>query len=322
VTTPSGRAMRLTGGAAACPTLCAVTQPAATSRIRSSRPLDLVPTLFPVRRGGGDPCFKVRPDGIWRATRTPRGPATERLVLEPDGTLLVEAWGAGAEWLVERAPALVGELDDDSEFRPAQRLLRELRRRFPGLRIGRSEAVFEAAAGTILEQKVQGAAAWRSWRSLVFALGEAAPGPLPGLFVPPAADRLAAMPYHAFHAYGVERRRADTLRRGLEEAVRMPLDLARARLSALPGMGVWSAAEIALVALGDADAVSVGDYHLPHVVSWALAGEPRGTDERMLELLEPYRGHRARVIRLLLTAGIAPPRRGPHLPMRDLARIE
>ena len=298
------------------------------TRIRSSRPLDLLHTLFPVRRGGGDPCVRVRDDGIWRATRTPEGPAAERLVQERDGTLLVEAWGAGAEWLVERAPALVGELDDDADFRPTQRLLRELRRRLPGLRIGRSEAVFEAAAGTILEQKVQGADAWRSWRSLVHALGEPAPGPLPGLFVPPAPVRLAAMPYHAFHAHGIERRRAETLRRAashaprLEESLRMPLDLARARLSALPGMGVWSAAEIALVALGDADAVSVGDYHLPHVVSWALAGEPRGSDERMLELLEPYRGHRARVLRLLLTAGIAPPRRGPRLPLRDLARIE
>lgn len=304
-----------------------MTQPDATRRIRSARPLDLRRTLWPVRRGGADPCLRLGPGGIWRATRTPEGPATEHLVLERDGSVLVETWGPGAEWLAERAPALIGELDDDAGFRPVHALLRELRRLHPGLRIGRSEAVFEAAAGTILEQKVQGADAWRSWRTLVRAVGEPAPGPMPGLFTPPAADRLAAMPYPAFHAHGVERRRADTVRRAaaharrLEETVHIPLDLARGRLCALPGMGPWSAAEIAMVALGDADAVSVGDYHLPHVVSWALAGEPRGTDERMLELLEPYRGHRARVLRLLLTAGVAPPRRGPRLPLRDLARM-
>jgi hypothetical protein len=295
--------------------------------LQLTRPLDLRQTVLPVRRGHADPAFRVRPDGVWRATRTPEGPATEWLRLGSDGTLRVEAWGPGAGWLLERVPALVGEFDDDSGFRPEQPLLRETLRRHPGLRIGRTEAVFEAAVATILEQKVPGAEAWRAWRALVRQAGDPAPGPCPGLFVPPAPAVLASTRYPVFHAWGVERGRAETVRRAaahagrLEETGTMPLAAARIRLRALAGMGRWSAAEIALVALGDADAVSVGDYHLSHVVSWALAGEPRGTDERMLELLEPYRGHRARVLRLLVVAGVMPPRRGPRLPLRNVARM-
>ncbi|HXF57914.1 MAG TPA: DNA-3-methyladenine glycosylase 2 family protein, partial [Actinomycetota bacterium] len=108
------------------------------------------------------------------------------------------------------------------------------------------------------------------------------------------------------------RRLEDLVGRSREEAYR--------RLLALPGVGPWTAAEVALVALGDADAVSLGDYHLPHAVAWALAGEPRGTDQRMLELLEPYTGHRGRVLRLIAAAGIRPPRFGPRLPLRSFRR--
>ena len=93
------------------------------------------------------------------------------------------------------------------------------------------------------------------------------------------------------------------------------------RLRAFPGVGAWTAAEVAHIALGDVDAVSVGDFHLKNQVSWALAGEARGTDERMLELLEPWRGQRARVLRLLGTGGIQAPRFGPRLPTQSIAAI-
>ncbi|HXM56648.1 MAG TPA: DNA-3-methyladenine glycosylase 2 family protein [Candidatus Dormibacteraeota bacterium] len=302
-------------------------RPNATRTLRLSRPLDLPATLHPVRRGGTDPTMRLRAHEVWRATRTPAGPGTERLVPLAGGELLVEAWGPGAEWLVDRAPALVGELDDDSDFRPDLPLLRDLHRRHRGLRICRTEAIIEAAVASILEQRVTGVEAMGGWRALVRGLGEPAPGPLPGLVVPPEPARLAEARYPQFHTYGIERGRAETIRRvaahaaWLEEALDLPLDAARVRFRALPGIGHWTAAEVALVALGDPDAVSVGDYHLPHVVSWALAGERVGSDARMLELLEPYRGHRARVLRLLLAAGIAPPRRGPRLPVRDVARM-
>ena len=96
---------------------------------------------------------------------------------------------------------------------------------------------------------------------------------------------------------------------------------ARRRLTAIPGVGPWSAAEVALVALGDADAVSLGDFHLPHQVCWALAGVPRGDDDTMLELLEPYRGHRGRVLRLLFEGGVAAPRFGSRLPLPRIGRL-
>ena len=157
-----------------------------------------------------------------------------------------------------------------------------------------------------LEQRVATREAWRNWRGLVHALGEPAPGPLLGLWVPPSPERMARTPYEVLHRFGVERRRADSIRRlavvarRLEEAVSLPLETAYRRLRAIPGVGPWTAAGTAMIALGDADAVALGDLHLPHMVTWALAGERRGSDARMLELLEPYRGHRARVVRLLL----------------------
>jgi 3-methyladenine DNA glycosylase/8-oxoguanine DNA glycosylase len=218
----------------------------------------------------------------------------------------VEAWGPGAEWLLGRAPELCGAFDHPERFRPDQPLLYHLARSHPGLRIGRTDTVFETALFVALEQRVATRDAWASWRLMVRALGEPAPGPLPGLWAPPSAERIASTPYDVFHRYGVERRRADLLKRlgvvarRLEETVDMTLEAAYARLRAVIGVGPWTAARVAMLALGDCDAVFVGDLHLPHLVSSALAGERRGSDERMLELLEPYRGDRARVVRLLM----------------------
>jgi len=290
-----------------------------SARIRLSRPLDLARTLARTRPK------RVAAPGVWRATRTPAGPGTERLWLDGD-VLCVEAWGPGADWLCENAPALVGELDDDSGFVPAHPLLAELRRRHGGVRMPRTGAVLEAAVPTILEQKVIGLQARHAYRRLLVELGEPAPGPVP-LRLPPTPAALAATPYWVFHRWGVERRRADIIANAarhasrLEEAAGMTPVEAQRRLTALPGMGPWTAAEIAVVALGDPDAVSVGDYHLPNLVSWALAGEPRGSDARMLELLEPYQGHRARAVQLLELAGIAVPRRGPRLAFSRIAEI-
>lgn len=292
---------------------------------RPAGPLDLAATLRPIRRGGRDPALRWTPEGAWRATLTPLGPATERLQQSPDGSVLVEAWGPGAEWLLERVPKLLGSLDDDSDFRPEHPLLKELHSRHPGLRICRTESVWEAAMGTIVEQMIPTVEAAEIWRGILRSFGDEAPGPLPGLRVPPPPELIGRTPYHAFHPLRLERGRAQTLKRAalsarrLQEAVEMPLPEARRRLSTLPGMGAWTAAEIALVALGDADAVPVGDYHWPHLVSWALAGEPRGSDARMLELLEPYRGHRGRVIRLLTMSGLRAPRHGPRRALRDWA---
>jgi 3-methyladenine DNA glycosylase/8-oxoguanine DNA glycosylase len=296
-----------------------------TRRLRPSRPLDLRGTLAPLRRGGaGDPTCRVDGGAVWRATRNPEGPVT--LMARSDGDWVeLSAWGPGAGRALDDAPALLGELDDDSDFLPKHPLVAELKRRRPGLRMCRSGAVFETLVPTVMEQKVIGLEARRGYRRLVLALGEPAPGPA-GLRVPPNASMLARLPYWRFHPFAVERRRAETIMRcaargaGLEALASLPAVEARAQLEAQPGLGPWSAAEITMIALGDADAVPVGDYNLPNVVCHALAGVPRGDDAMMLELLEPFQGHRGRVIRLIVSAGIRAPRYGPRLSLRHMER--
>lgn len=294
-------------------------------RITVDGPINLRLVLGPVRRGRLDPTMRIGPDGAWRATRTPEGPATTYLCLG-DGAVRVSAWGPGAAWALDAAPALVGAHDRSHEFAPRDPVVRDLQRRLPGLRVGRTGAVVEALVPSVLEQKVVGLEARRSYARLVRALGDPAPGPA-GLWLPPAPEVLAATPAWAFHRFGIERRRADTVRVAcsyasrLEEAAAMPLADAYRRLTALPGVGAWTAAEVAFVALGDADAVSVGDFHLPHQVAFALAGEARADDARMLQLLEPYRGHRGRVIRMVVLGAPTPPRRGPRMPLRSISSI-
>lgn len=286
------------------------------------RPLDLRLTLGPL---GVGPWLHHDADGaVLRATRTPHGPATLRIVHRAD-ELHAQAWGAGAQWAVLSASALCGEADDDSGFAAAHPLVAELRRQARGMRMPRTGAVFEAAVPAVLAQLVTSVEARRSYRALVAALGEPAPGPW-RLTVPPSPAVLARTPYWAFHRFGVERRRADVIIRAarsagrLEEAAAMELPAAYRRLQAFPGIGPWTAAKVAMVALGDADAVPVGDYNLPHAVGYALEGTARSSDERMLELLEPYRGHRARVVRMITEFGFRAPRFGPRRPLRDIAR--
>ena len=290
------------------------------ARFEPRRPLDLAQTLAPIGQG---PWLRMADGEAWRASQTPDGPATLHLVHAGAG-VDVEAWGPGAAWAAGQSEALCGEDDDDTGFSPRHPFLAQVSKRNPGLRLPKTRAVFEALVPAILGQKVTGKESHMSYRSLVEALGERAPGPV-RLTIPPSPNVLAQTPYWAFHKFGIERRRAETIigaaRRAtrLEETTAMDMAAAHRRLEAFPGVGPWTAAKVALVALGDSDAVPVGDYNLPHSVGYALEGTPRSTDERMLELLEPYRGHRARVIRLIGLAGISAPRFGPRLPLRDFA---
>jgi 3-methyladenine DNA glycosylase/8-oxoguanine DNA glycosylase len=182
--------------------------------------------------------------------------------------------------------------------------------------------VFPRLLRNILEQKVTGKEAYRAYAATVRHFREPAPGPVP-LLLPPEPAAVAATPYWTFHRFGVEQRRADTLARAALAADRLERcqDAAEAtvRLTAIPGIGPWTAAEVVRVVYGDADAVSVGDFHIPNTVAWALAGEPRGDDARMLELLAPFAGHRGRVCLLLEAAGFAAPRFGPRMPIRSFA---
>nr|MBA2282694.1 DNA-3-methyladenine glycosylase 2 family protein [Acidimicrobiia bacterium] len=213
----------------------------------------------------------------------------------------------------------------------AHPLVARIHRAHSGLRVPRSLAVYESALPVVLEQKVTGLEARRTWRALLGRYGEPAPGPTPPgsppLRVPPGPETMAELPYTQMHPLGVERRRAETLRAvaaaadRLERATALPsMAEAHAVLRSVAGVGAWTAAEVAIVALGDADAVSVGDYHLPNQVCFALAGERTGTDERMLELLAPFAPHRGRVIRLIGRAAARPERRGPRLTPMDNRR--
>ena len=288
-------------------------------------PLDLRLTLGPLVRGPADPAMRLAPRNAWRATLTPDGPAAVAMELL-DGRVRAEAWGPGADRALTELPALLGLEDDPSLLRPAHPLVDRLARRMPGLRIGRSGGIMEVLVPAILEQKVTGTEAFRAYRGLLRRYGEPAPGPLP-LVVPPPPSLLAALPYHAFHPFGVEARRADTIRRAarvagrLEEGAALGSEEVDCRLRTIVGIGPWTSAEVRLRALGDPDAVSVGDFHLPHLVAWTLAREPRADDARMLELLEPFRGQRARVARLLEASGLAAPRFGPRMAPRSIAHL-
>ena len=288
--------------------------------------MDLAGTLFPLRRGTGDPTTRIAGAEAWRALRTPAGAATLHLRAEGED-IEAEAWGPGAAWALETAPDLVGADDVGAGFEPHHELIARLWRQHRGIRLTHTHAIVPTLIAAIFEQKVTGIEARRAWRGLVGAASDPAPGPLTELRLPPDPERVAAMPAFAFHRFGVEGRRADVVRAICARATRieamsdLPLEEFRRRLQAHRGIGVWTAAETARLALGDPDAVSVGDYHLPNLVAWALAGEPRGTDERMLELLEPYRGHRGRVQRLLEAGGMHAPRYGPRTEIHSIAGI-
>ena len=318
-------------------------------------PVDFRLVLSVHRRGSRDPAYRTGADGaVWRTSRTPDGPGTLRVTARPAGrdaagtgpgasastrtgetgssgagaaaTLSVisaTAWGPGAGWLLDALPSQLGADDDPAGFTPVHPLLRELWRRHPGARVGRSGRVLEALVPAVLEQKVVGLEAHRAWRLLLLRFGDQAPGPAPaGMRVFPVAPRWLRIPSWEWHQAGVEAVRARTIAAAARVAGRveeiMAMDPAGAdrRLRALPGVGPWTSAEIRQRACGDADAVSVGDYNLPAAVGWALAGRVVD-DAGMLQLLAPYRGHRYRAARLIELSGARPPRHGPRMPVRD-----
>nr|WP_254715829.1 DNA-3-methyladenine glycosylase 2 family protein [Actinomadura sp. NAK00032] len=286
-------------------------------RVREWRPpwpLDLHGTVSPHQRGPHDPAFRVEGGAVWRASHTPDGAGTLRLRWVGD-VVEATAWGPGAEWLLDGVPELLGVDDSPDGLIARHDVVHEQARRREGLRIGKSRRVFEALVPAVMEQKVLAQEAWRGWGYLLRRFGEPAPG-APHMRVPPPPEVWVRIPSWEWHRSGLEAVRARTIIGAARVAQRLEEDAGEARLRSLPGIGVWTAAEIRQRAVGDPDAVSVGDYNLPGLVGWALAGR-KVDDAGMLELLEPYAGHRYRVTRLLESSGRRPPRRGPRLPVRD-----
>ena len=235
--------------------------------------------------------------------------------------IMGSAWGHGADVVLDRLPAIVGAHDETTiqglDDR-AKHLLREAR----GVRIGATGDVWDASIKAVLGQVVTTTEAGRSERQLRRRYGLHAPGPRPELRTPPPSDVVAGLGYPDLHEVGVERKRADVLievaRRSarMNEVLGMSRDDAYTRLEAVRGIGPWSSSMIMGTAWGDTDAVPVGDYHIPNTIAWALAGEDRGSDARMLELLEPYRPERRRLVLAVKQAGVHAPRYGPKTAIR------
>lgn len=293
-------------------------------RLSLRRPLDLAATLAPLRHGAGDRTIRLTRAEAWLAFRTESGPVTLRLRLAGAGTLEACAWGDGGEEALVGVSALVGEGDEPDRLIAHHPAIRDLQRRHAGLRMPRSGRPFDALVPSIIEQRIVATEAYRCYGALLRRAAEPAPGP-GGLVLHPSPEVLASMPYYAFHPLGLERRRADVIRHAARRAPWLERATGAAdattRLRSLAGIGAWTAAEVLRSAFGDPDAISLGDYHMPDTVAWALAREPRADDARMLELLEPYRGQRGRVQRLLEVGRVAAPRYGPRMAPRRIAAL-
>lgn len=292
---------------------------------RPDWPCSVPGTLRVHRRGGGDPTFRVDEDGtVWRGIGTPEGPATLTVKARPrEGDVLARAWGPGATWVLESVPAMLGAEDDWSAFEPRHPVLEELRRHHPHARLGRTGLVMEALVPAIIEQKVTGQEAFGGFRALVHRFGERAPGPggERKVWVQPTPDRLRTIPSWEWLRLHIDPARSRALvsaakvAGSLERVASLPPEEADRRLRSLPGVGVWTSAEVRQRALGDPDAVSFGDYHVAKDVGWALTGTP--FDDAELEAyLEPWRPQRGRVPALVAMGGLRRPRHGPRMAPR------
>jgi len=292
-------------------------------------------TLGAFRYGRFDPTTRVTDRDFWRATHTPDGPATVhiwwsrgRSAGPSGGQVDAESWGDGASWMLEQVPSMIGA-DDLGFICPddAHPAVAAAHRNHRSFRIGASGTLYHELLPIILAQRVTAGEAIRQWQRLAARLGTPAPGPDPTLRLPPSPSSLLGKPAWWFHPFGVEAKRADALRSVARHAARIgdwsrlsPAD-ASAKLGLLRGIGAWTIGSALGPALGDPDAVPVGDYHIPNMVSWALAREPRGTDARMLDLLAPYAGQRGRVISLLGRDGNAAPKFGPRQRIQPMYRF-
>ena len=295
---------------------------------RPPYPVDPVGVLAPLRRGRGDPTWHST-DGsaVWRAGTTPDGPVTTRLSRRGDGTVVLDAWGPGSSWACEGLPALLGAGDDPAAFVPHHPLVADAHRRMPGIRFCATGRVWDVLVPAVLEQKVTGTEARRSWRELCRRFGSPAPGPAPaGLRVPPTPAQIRAVPEWEWHRAGVDIKRrtailacavvAHRLETAVELATTQGGAAGREHLRRVPGIGVWTAAEIAQRAWGDPDAVSVGDFHIARLVGWALLGRAID-DAEMLRVLAPYAPQRQRAVRYVELSGFRKPRFGPRFSPRD-----
>ncbi|GGK54099.1 DNA-3-methyladenine glycosylase family protein [Nocardia camponoti] len=299
--------------------------PGLTRTVASQRPFNLALTLRPLRRGPGDPTYRVTEDQAhWRAARMPTGPVTYRITQQGTDGATARAWGPGAQEFIDKLDQILCIDENIDDFTPDHPKIVEAHRVTPGLRMLKTGLVFEGLVPVILEQKVHTVAAHASWRQLVRKFGERPPGPAPAdLVLPPDAEGWRHIPSWWFHKANVGPERSQTIVRAarvadaIDRTAELPSAEARERLQTIVGVGQWTTAELAQRVFGDADALSVGDYHIAALVGWTLLDRPIDDDE-MVELLEPLRPHRHRAVRLLIASGIGrKPKFGPRTEITD-----
>ena len=274
------------------------------------------------RRGASDPTYRIEGERHWRGIRTPAGPATLAVHIQGD-EVYAEAWGDGAEWALDSLPALLGADDRPETFEPTDGLLAAAAKRFGIPRLGRSGLVMESLVPSVIEQKVTGKEAFGGFRMLVQRFGERAPGPGADhrLHVQPTPEGLIRIPSWDWLRLQIDPARskavitAARVASSLERTIGLDGAEVERRLTSLPGIGEWTAAEVRQRAHGDADAVSFGDYHVAKDMGWGLTGEP-WDDDRLRDYLAPHRPHRQRVVALLYRANGHRPRHGPRLAPR------
>ena len=278
-------------------------------------------TLVQTRLGASDPTCRIAPGLFRRALLTPVGPGVlvVELSLSRSGLARVEATGPGQAWILDRHRDMLGLNDAPPTLIAVHPQVEHAQKRYGQLRLARTRTPYQDLLMAVLGQRITARDAAIQWRRLVQRYGE----PLPehgDLMLPPDPDRLSSVPYYELHRLGIERRRADALRRVAEHASWL-LGLAddsvssaaalTASLTRIPGIGVWTAAVAGGTAFGDPDALRVGDFHVKNTVCWVLAGSPRGSDAEMVDLLAPYSGQRERVVRWLQASFPQAPRFGP-----------
>lgn len=290
--------------------------------VRPGYAVGLASMLRPLRRGPGDPTYKILGDDHWRAIRTPQGPATLRL-RQRGAEVESEAWGEGAEWALESVPGLLGADDEPGEFHTDDPLIATLLERFEVPRFGRTGLVMEALVPSIIEQKVTSTEAFRGFGNLVRRFGEVAPGPGAdhGLRLQPSPQTLRTVPSWDWLRLPVDPARSKAVLQAarvaaaVERTAGLPGGEVERRLTTIPGIGEWTVAEVRQRALGDPDAVSFGDYHIAKDMGWALTNQA-WTDDQLRDYLEQFRPHRARVVALVYRGAGKRPRRGPRMSPR------
>jgi 3-methyladenine DNA glycosylase/8-oxoguanine DNA glycosylase len=261
------------------------------------------------RLGQFDPTASLDAD-CFRKAFFYRGEPAAIEICRAERGLHICAYGSFADELLAETIAGLAHDDGYAAFATPDTGVLRLHTLHPGLRLLRVPWLYDITCSAILQQRVRTVDAMREWRRIALRWGTPAPLRLRAF---PPAEVLAQVPMFALESIGIDAKRARTLLAFARESRLVSIkpstaftDL-RKYLLRIPGIGPWTTESVMGYGAGDTDAAIPGDLHLPRVVCYALAGEERGSDDRMMELLEPFRGDRFRIIRLIGAAGVDVP---------------